>query len=501
MTGQKLKAPWPAFGGKSKVAPVIWSRLGQVSNYIEPMCHSAAVLLGRPDAPRIETVNEANGGMTNAWRATDPRHGDPAGVAAVCEWINDVDEYVCNAWRAIQGEPEQLAEECNLPVNELNMHAAHRWLVLGKLTAEFRERVRRDPAYFDVRRAGLWISGICAWIGGGWCSGGTVERFGGSTPALAGSSGGGQGVHCQERRKPNLGGLEDQHGRGVHAKGLTRKKVRLTGRSEAEAAGTGIHARESVPDLSGDYGASGRGVHASGQPRRMPRLAGLRRGEEMFGGQLVHQDQTPSLADSQRRPGIDEGAGYGNGVNSAARVQLGDAYCRGRGVNGNDSAGTCEDRQLWLLDWFSRLRDRLRTVRVCCGDWLRVCDSDSVTTRLGVTGLFLDPPYPRHKRNGSHSRNGSIYASDFGGKSPEKLRDEILKYCLERGRSRRMRIVVAGYEGDGYERLVKKGWEEVAWKAAGGYGNRSEVGKANAKRERLWCSPHCVREVDLFGGD
>jgi hypothetical protein len=33
----------------------------------------------------------------------------------------------------------------------------------------------------------------------------------------------------------------------------------------------------------------------------------------------------------------------------------------------------------------------------------------------------------------------------------------------------------------------------IAWSAQGGYGNRSKKGKANAKRERLWCSPHCLR--------
>ena len=40
-----------------------------------------------------------------------------------------------------------------------------------------------------------------------------------------------------------------------------------------------------------------------------------------------------------------------------------------------------------------RLADRLRLTRVCCGDWIRVCQSRSVTTRLGLTGIFLDPPY------------------------------------------------------------------------------------------------------------
>jgi hypothetical protein len=44
----------------------------------------------------------------------------------------------------------------------------------------------------------------------------------------------------------------------------------------------------------------------------------------------------------------------------------------------------------------------------------------------------------------------------------------------------------------------------MAWKAAGGYGNRSEKGRENAGRERLWFSPHCVdptvEAMPLFRG-
>lgn len=42
-----LKAPFPYFGGKSKVAPLIWERFGVVSNYVEPFFGSGAVLLAR----------------------------------------------------------------------------------------------------------------------------------------------------------------------------------------------------------------------------------------------------------------------------------------------------------------------------------------------------------------------------------------------------------------------------------------------------------------------
>jgi hypothetical protein len=158
--------------------------------------------------------------------------------------------------------------------------------------------------------------------------------------------------------------------------------------------------------------------------------------------------------------------------------------------------GTCASRRAWLLDWFGRLRDRLRTVRVCCGDWLRVCDSPSVTTRLGTTGIFFDPPYPTHQA-GKKSRAGKLYSNDSKG-GTDTIRDELLAYCLERGSDPQMRLCVACYEGDGYEALIQHGWQAVKWKAAGGYGNRSAVGKANAKRERLIFSPHCLKSGGLF---
>ena len=66
----KLKAPFPYFGGKSRVANLVWETLGDCDNFIEPFCGSAAVLLGRPHSPRIETVNDADCYVANFWRAT-----------------------------------------------------------------------------------------------------------------------------------------------------------------------------------------------------------------------------------------------------------------------------------------------------------------------------------------------------------------------------------------------------------------------------------------------
>ena len=52
-----LRAPFPWFGGKSRAAPLVWAALGDVANYVEPFAGSLAVLLARPSAPRVETVN------------------------------------------------------------------------------------------------------------------------------------------------------------------------------------------------------------------------------------------------------------------------------------------------------------------------------------------------------------------------------------------------------------------------------------------------------------
>jgi site-specific DNA-adenine methylase len=114
----QLKAPFPWFGGKSRVAAQVWQRFGDVSNYVEPFAGSLAVLLGRPHAPHVETVN-------------------------------DLDGYICNFWRAVQLDPEEVARHATNPVNECDLHARHAWLVQQRdtLTA----RLMGDPEFSTPR--------------------------------------------------------------------------------------------------------------------------------------------------------------------------------------------------------------------------------------------------------------------------------------------------------------------------------------------------------------
>lgn len=128
----ELKAPFPWFGGKSRVAHLVWERFGAVANYVEPFAGSLAVLLARPHEARTETVN-------------------------------DMDCYLANFWRSVKDAPEEVAFFADWPVNEADLLARHRWLVGQK---DFIELMKTDPFYCDYRIAGWWV---CSWIGSGWC--------------------------------------------------------------------------------------------------------------------------------------------------------------------------------------------------------------------------------------------------------------------------------------------------------------------------------------------
>lgn len=139
-----------------------------------------------------------------------------------------------------------------------------------------------------------------------------------------------------------------------------------------------------------------------------------------------------------------------------------------------------------LRDYFAAISDRLRRVRVCCGDWSRVC-GPTPTIKQGLTAVFLDPPYCRKQRD------ANLYAVE------SDVAADVRAWCHANGRNRDLRIILCGYAGEGHESLEADGWLAVPWKAHGGYGSQSDgAGRDNAHRERLWISPHCVRERSLF---
>jgi hypothetical protein len=148
------------------------------------------------------------------------------------------------------------------------------------------------------------------------------------------------------------------------------------------------------------------------------------------------------------------------------------------------TSGTVSHGQ--ILAYMRALAERLRKVRVCCGDWSRVC-GPSVTIKHGITGVFLDPPYADEAE-----RTDNLYASDSGS-----VARAAATWALEWGDNPDMRIALCGYEG---EHQIPDTWECVAWKAAGGYGSQGNgSGRENSGRERIWFSPWCLKpQQSLF---
>jgi DNA adenine methylase len=203
-----LTAPYPYFGSKRAAAPAIWSALGaDVPNFVDATCGSCSVLWARPEAGKVETVNDA-------WGA------------------------IPNFLRALRSDPEAVAEAASWPVSELDMHARHRWLV-ERMDEAFVERLREDPLWCDPDIAGWWVWGQSIWIGSGWCA--TNHR---NVHALAG-----QGIFRQ-RKRPVLAG-----------NGLGQKSARTGPNNIAKLS-------HSSPHLAGCDGSGvgyGRGVFASGR--------------------------------------------------------------------------------------------------------------------------------------------------------------------------------------------------------------------------------------------
>lgn len=212
---QKLKAPFPWFGGKSRAAHLIWPRLGDTLNYVEPFAGSLAMLLARPFPVRTETVNDKDCYLANFWRTLAAIERDPDVAEEVAYWAD---------W----------------PVNECDLHARHRWLVSQ---VDFREKMMSDPDYFSPKIAGWWVWGLCAWIGSGWCSTERVNRHSGMR--LDGTT---------ERKRVNV------NDRGVNSVSVQRPNLRPKQGIEGLS--------QKIIMLRGDEGAAGAGIHASAFERK-----------------------------------------------------------------------------------------------------------------------------------------------------------------------------------------------------------------------------------------
>ena len=131
-----LLAPFPYFGGKRSVADDVWKRLGSPTQYIEPFCGSAAVLLAAPKPASLEVVCDASG-------------------------------FIANFWRAVKHQPAEVAYWADYPVSHIDLGARHVWLMAHR--NEVGDGLRDADWPGDAKVAGWWLWGQCCWIGSGWC--------------------------------------------------------------------------------------------------------------------------------------------------------------------------------------------------------------------------------------------------------------------------------------------------------------------------------------------
>jgi DNA adenine methylase len=169
-----MKAPFPYFGGKSMIAPIVWKVLGDCGHYIEPFFGSGAVLLSRPN---FNSVNHT-------------------------ETVCDADGYLANAWRGIQFAPDAVAKWCDWPVNHADLIARKARLIREK--NYLLENLCKDDKWHDAELAGYWMWAAGCWIGSGMTRPGQIPHLGNT----------GMGVHAKGQR-PHLSCA----GKGVHAKG------------------------------------------------------------------------------------------------------------------------------------------------------------------------------------------------------------------------------------------------------------------------------------------
>ena len=184
-----IPSPFPYYGGKSRWGPDIWVRFGAVDAYYEPFFGTGAVLF-----------------------ASEPHNRE-----VVC----DLNGFIANFWRAIQGDPDQVAYWADYPTIHQDLTARHKWLHAWGV--EHASRLSEDPDFYDAKAAGWWVWGMSLWIGNVWCRS-TLQ----SGIPLIDSRGGGQGVSQQRK---NIPGDQIPHvsdhasGRGVSVQRMRGRRL------------------------------------------------------------------------------------------------------------------------------------------------------------------------------------------------------------------------------------------------------------------------------------
>jgi len=184
-------------------------------------------------------------------------------------------------------------------------------------------------------------------------------------------------------------------------------------------------------------------------------------------GKLVDRREE-GLSKSGVNRGLPPLCEYGRGVNRKLPALCG----YGSGVNRRlpETEGKEEDlcvkRVDWLCKWFNTLAERLRGVKVACGDWERIC---TVSTLTGgdkkQAAVLLDPPYAGTEYVYSESNN---------------VFNRVLQWCQDNGDNANLKIALCTYD----DTLDLPTWDKVRWESRSGY-------QGDGSREIIYFSPAC----------
>jgi hypothetical protein len=194
----------------------------------------------------------------------------------------------------------------------------------------------------------------------------------------------------EQARRPHLGGSSGV-GKGVHR--LWQQKPMVGGEG-----GKGVHRK--IPDV---FGRGGKGLH-----------------------------------------GRSVGVG-GAGGPSAQRGRTWAAWAEARA----SSRPTITREEGGLVEWFQDLAQRLRRVRVCCGDWKRV-----LTPAVLKSPRRPDRDRARPALRPGRARRQPLLRGERG------VSADVRAWAIEHGEDPDLRIVLCGYEG---EHDMPASWRVAEW--------------------------------------
>ena len=166
-----------------------------------------------------------------------------------------------------------------------------------------------------------------------------------------------------------------------------------------------------------------------------------------------------------------------------ANLHLGGGWCGDKNTGNRPQIGqpmginTITDK----VGFLHGIADKLKGCYILCGGWERSIAGRSLAWRPQTVGVFLDPPYTIEHAPKSGDKN--VY------KNYDDVNGGVFEWALKNGDNPNLRIAVCGMRD---EYVFPPEWERIEWEHRGG------LKGLNARKEAVWFSPHCLRELTLF---